>query len=350
MAAQISLGLDLGSSAIKVVKLERALANLPARVAVAATIPVPLGSTLSEATADRDMIAVRLKKVINDSHVVSNEVTVALPEPLVFTRVIEVPQLTDNELESALKWQADQYIPLPLSEVTTDYAILSKPDNNKEKMQVLLVAAPLSVIDRTKKMLAQANLEPIAIETEIIATLRSFTAQDNHQAVMMIMDCGASKTDFSIVESGILLFTHTTGLAGEAITRAISSAFNFERLQAEEYKKVYGLDESHFQGKVFMAIKPIVDSIVEELRKSIAFYQEKNAAKPVKTVILTGGTALLPGLVRYITNALSIEVQIGNPWSGLTLDQASILTLPANNYPLFSVATGLALRSLTQDQ
>lgn len=347
MAAQISVGVDLGSSAIKVVKLERQQANGSIHLSIAASIPVPLGATLSEAAAERETIAVRLKKIFSDMHIGNTQVTIALPEAQVFTRVIEVPVLSESELESALRWQADQYIPLPLSETTMDFAILTKPKDDKGKMQVLLVAAPLTVIDRTISLLSKAELEPAAIETEVIAGIRAFTFKELRSQVVMIVDSGATTTNFSIVSSGILLFTHSTALAGEAINRTISSAFNFEHAQAEEYKKVYGLDPQHFQGKVFSAIKPIVDSIVEEIRKSMIFFQDKNSNQSIKSIILTGGTALLPGLVPYIANALAIEVQIGNPWSPpIVADTTSVLTVPPRDMPIFGVATGLALRSL----
>lgn len=347
MAAQ-TVGLDLGSSAIKVVKLEQERKDGPIRLISASAIPIPLGGVLSEAQNDRGAIAASLKKLLQDMHVDMREVTVALPETQVFTRVIEVPQLSEKELESALRWQADQYIPLPLSEVTMDFAVLSKPENPKGKMEVLLVAAPLTVIEKTMNMLAQADLTPVAIETEIIACIRPLNQKMAQDSVVMIIDSGATTTGFSILKGGVLLFTHSTSIAGESITRAISTAFNFEHTQAEEYKKVYGLIEQHFQGKVFASIKPIVDSIIEEIRKSILFFQKRNAAAPVKTIILSGGTALLPGLVAYTANALGIEVQIGNPWELITLDERSTIALPKGNDPIFSVATGLALRSLIE--
>lgn len=347
MAAQ-TVGLDLGSSAIKVVKLEQEKKDGPIRLVSASSMPIPLDGVLSEAQNDRGTIAASLKKLFQDMHIAMQEVTVALPETQVFTRVIEVPSLSDNELESALRWQADQYIPLPLSEVTMDFAVLSKPENQKDKMVVLLVAAPLTVIEKTTNMLSQASLTPMAIETEIIACIRPYNHENNKDSIIMIIDSGATTTEFSILKGGILLFTHTTSIAGEAITRAISAAFNFEHSQAEEYKKVYGLDERHFQGKVVAAIKPIVDSIIDEIRKSILFFQKRNNAGSVQSIILSGGTALLPGLVSHLANVLGIEVQIGMPWKMITVDEHSTVTMARTDDPIFTVATGLALRSLIE--
>lgn len=344
MPGTSAVGLDLGSSAIKIVRLERDKNNSPLHLVAAAMVPTPAGGLTSEVASDQELVAIAVRKLLNDMHIVDNEAFVALSESFVFTRVIELPLLSEAELESAIKWQAEQYIPLPLSEVTLDFVILTKPKDSKAKMQVLLVAAPLRVIERTLKMLELSQLTPLALETEIIASVRTFGIHQPRDGVTMIVDSGAITTDLSIVANGSLLFTHSTSLAGEAITRTIATGFNFERSQAEEYKRVYGLDEQHFQGKVRATIKPIVDTIVEEIRKSLAFYQEKNPNLPVKTIVLSGGTSLLPGLVGYLASVLGVEVQLGNPWNGILIDSTSVITVPPHDAPIFGVATGLALR------
>lgn len=350
MAHQLSIGLDLGSSAIKLVQLEREKKGSAIRLVTAAMVPTPSLFVSGGGTSEQEIMAVVLRKLFHDVHITTKEVTVALSESLVFTRVIELPFLSDAELASAIRWQAEQYIPLPLTDVTMDHIIVSKPADGRGNMRVLLVAAPLRVIERTLKMLELAQLVPLALETEIIATTRAYSDRQARESVVMVVDSGAITTDISILVRGTLMFTHTTSLAGEAITRTVASGFNFEHAQAEEYKKVYGLDERHFQGKVRATIKPIVDSIVEEIRKSVAYYQEKNPATSVKSIILSGGTALLPGLVGYIADILGIEVQLGNPWSDVVIDPLSVITAPPQDAPIFGVATGLALRPLLTEE
>lgn len=346
MAGQTSVGVDLGQSAIKLVKIERVKSDAPIHILTASAVPTPPSGLNSDSTNDQELVAIALRKLFKDARVGMKEVNIALSESYVFTRVIELPLLSDSELESAIRWQAEQYIPLPLSEVTMDHTVLARPKDSKGKMQVLLVAAPLRIIERTLKILELSDLTPVALETEIIASARTYSAFHTDETTTMIVDSGSVTTDISVISGGTLLFTHTTSLAGEAVTRTIASAFNFERAQAEEYKKVYGLDEVHFQGKVRTTILPIINSIVEEIRKSVAFYQEKNPTKPIKSIVLSGGTSLLPGLVGHVTNILGIEVRLGNPWEGVVINESSIITVPPHDAPIFGVAMGLSLRSI----
>lgn len=339
-------GLDIGTSSIKVVQLVKdGKLNKLAAIGSATT---PLRGLASESELDHRTMAEIIKKLVQDSKITSDSVVTALPEAQVFTRVIEMPALSDQEVASAIKWEAEQYIPLPLSEVTLDYQILHMPKEKtpEAKMDVLLVASPTILINKYLRVLEMAELSPLALETEIIAISRTLVGNVSNSPTTILINIGASTTDIAIVQEGLIIFTRSIATGGTALTRAIATELGLEMTQAEEYKKSYGLDKSRLQGKIVLALKPIFDVIVNEIKRALNFYSSRWPSMPIKRVVLTGGTARLPGIVIYLAESLGLEVQICDPWFSITKDEriAQILTEEA---PTYAAAVGLALKNLS---
>ncbi len=334
-------GLDIGSHSIKLIELARD-GNQVALIA-AGSMPTPPKSLSSSLQADAEALAVALKQLIRSTGTRTRTVNIALPESKVFTRVIEVPQLSPRELTSAIKWEAEQYIPLPLDQVNIDFTVVDDgKKSGSNKMEVLLVAAPKALIDRYINIIELAELTVENAETEIISTSRAIARSLPNVRTVMVVALGAQSTDIAILRSGVLMFTRSVNAAGEAITRSIAQNLDFNLTQAEEYKRAYGLQQDKLEGKITAAAKPIMDSIVQEVKRAMAFYSEKYKEEHVDTVILSGGTSRIPGMVIYLAQALSCEVQLANPWVGIAKDaRFNILNTEGAN---FSVAVGLALR------
>lgn len=336
-----TLGIDIGSHSIKLIELQME-GNQIALVA-AGSMPTPPKAMTSTIPADFEAVAVAIKQLVKDTGTKSREVAIALPESKVFTRVIEVPQLSTRELTSAIKWEAEQYIPLPLDQVNVDFTILRDSQaTGTNKMEVLLVAAPKALMDKYLSIVEMAGLTAVTAETEIIATSRAVARSIPNVKTVMVVSLGAQTTDISILKSGILTFTRSVSAGGDAMTRAIAQNLDFNQTQAEEYKRTYGLQSDKLEGKIVNAAKPIMDTIVGEMRRSIAFYEEKYKDQHVETVMLCGGTSRLPGMVIYLAQSINFEVQLANPWIGIMRDpRFNILNAEGPN---FCVAVGLALR------
>ncbi len=334
-------GLDIGSHSIKLIELARE-GDQVALVA-AGSMPTPPKALSSTLQADTDALAVAIKQLIHSTGTKTRTVNIALPESKVFTRVIEVPKLSPRELSSAIKWEAEQYIPLPLDQVNVDFTVLD--DGKKSgvnKMEVLLVAAPKALVDRYVSIIEISELNVVSAETEIIATSRAIGRSLPNVRSVMIVSLGAQSTDIAILRTGILMFTRSVSAGGEAITRAIAQNLDFNMTQAEEYKRAYGLQQDKLEGKITTAAKPIMDTIIQEVKRAMAFYSEKHKDEHVDTVILSGGTSRLPGMVIYLAQALNCEVQLANPWVGIAKDaRFNVLNTEGAN---FSIAVGLALR------
>jgi len=334
-------GLDIGSYSIKAVQL-RKIQDKYQLVALGSAPSTPKGLA-SEAESDLTALAENIKKLHQEARVTTKNVISALPEDQVFTRVITLPKLSEEELTSALKWEAEQYVPIPLSEVTLAHQVIGETtQDTRQKTEVLLVAAPNRLIDKLLKVLKTAGLNPVSLETEILAMSRSLVAPDSEAT--LLVDLGARATDIAIVEKGQVVFTRSISTAGEALTRAVAGALGLEAGQAEEYKKAYGVDPGKLEGKVSQAIEPILEVIVKEMEQAIQFYQQEKE-KTVKRIVLTGGTAILPEVITLLAKKLTFETQIGDPFSRVVEDSL-LAKMPKNDLPFYAVAVGLAMKEI----
>src|SRR5581483_1707538 len=267
MAAQI-FGLDIGTEAIKIAEVK--LISGKKELNSLGSAPTPSRGALSESESDQYALAESIRNLVREAKVSTPYVVASLPESQIFTRVIEMPSLTDSELQSAIKYESEQYIPIPLSDVKLDFEVISRPQNGEDKkMDVLLVAAPNVLINRYLKIINMAGLKPHALETEITAAVRSLLTNSQFAPTTLILEIGATTTELSIVSDKKIVFTRSIATGGAAFTRAVAQDLGFEPDQAEQYKRTYGLDSTQLEGKITAAIKPIFDVITGEVKRAL---------------------------------------------------------------------------------
>ncbi len=336
-------GLDFGDQEAKIVYLSEAGSGFKLVSFGAAKPPARLAGTGDG--FDFEELANFLKKTVKDLGISTKKVVMSIPESEVYTRVIETPVISDSELESAISWEAEQYVPIPLSEVLLRHVILSKPSQDAvgAKMDVLLVAAPNAVIERYLKIAKMSGFELIGLESVILAVSRALVGNDPYSPTSMVISFGGATTDLSVVKKGNLSFVRSLATGGDAVSRAITANLKLDSNQAEEYKKTYGLDPTKLEGRVNMAIAPVIDIIIAEVKRAIAYYQSKKPDDPIKRAVLVGGMAKMPGLVNYLGQALSLEVQIGDPFANIQKNEKQISEL-GDNLPIYATAVGLALK------
>lgn len=338
-------GLDIGSFSLKAVELEKTgdrfkLLNFGNLIA-------PPGVSLSESELDQKKLAESIKQLIKEAHIRSRFVVTAFPESQVFSRVIELPKMTEEQLAKAIQYESEQYIPMPISEVRLSWQLLrEKEANDSSRIKVFLTAAPKTLVDRYLNILRGAGLEPLVFETEILSVKRS-VLEGLEAPTTLLVSIGASTTDLCIVSEGVIRFSRSIGTGGVALARSIAQELGFEMTQAEEYKKSYGLLPDQLEGKIMQIIKPVFDVIVSEIEKAILFYQTKNSLNPVRRVVLVGGSAMLPGMIVYLAENLGLEVQIGDPWVRVeaSVETKKELAHP-DNQAKFALAAGLAMRNI----
>lgn len=335
-------GLDIGSHNLKIVQLTKS--GKQYRLVAFGSGPSTQKGLGSEADADLTALAEAIKKLHQETKISTKNVTTALPQDQVFTRTVNLPPLSEEELRSAIKWEAEQYVPIPLEEATIAHQVVGQIKiDTQQKTQVLIVAAPKRLVNKALKVLKTAGLNCVGLETEIVAVARSLVAPGGDSA--LIIDLGAKATDMAVVENGLVVFSRSISTAGEALTRAIASSLGLDPTQAEAYKKAYGADPQKLEGKVREAIGPILEVVVKEVEKTVEYYRSETK-KTVNRVILSGGTAGLPEVVSLMASKLSLEIQIGDPFDQVTMEEALKKRLSQVQAPFYAVAVGLAMKNL----
>ena len=338
-----SIGLDIGSTKIKAISVSRLNNNL--HLDAFQLAPAPAKGMLSEASADEEEMAAVLKKTVDSLKVNSKNVNIALSDSQVYTKVIEMPLLTDKELSLAIYWEAERHIPVALSTITLVWSVLKRPSNSSkdEKMQVLIVGAPTTLINKYQKVIQMAGLSINSIETETLAIVRVLAA--NNLPPTIIVSIGAINTSLAIIKDGILVLTYLIPTGGNAITRSIEADFGLTQSQSEEYKKTYGFSKTGAGKKVGKSTEPILSSILLEIKKALAFYSQKYKDEAIiQQVLLSGGTAKLPGIDLFFAENLGIETVVANPWKIFANQQIPPDLL--NDTVDYTIALGLAMRDL----
>ena len=333
---------DFGSNTIKIVKLKDVEKN-PSVVSFGST-PMPKGAYSSESEQHKKEISVALKSLVKDLGLNTNNVATSLPDTSIFTRIVKIPAKKESDLEEAVFWSSKRNIPISLEDVQIDWSIVNvteSPDGMNQ-YDILLVAAPKLLINRYIDILKMAGLNPVFIETESLSLVRALSST-NETSPSIILDFGYSYIEIVVEFNGNLLFNQTISTGSSVITKAIAQEFNLEDVQAEEYKKSYGLDPNQLEGKIYKTISPIVESIVNEVKRIINSYKSTNIGALPTKLTLVGNGSMIPGLVLYLAQNLSMEVEVGNPYSKVYIDQKLKDKMP-NLLPGYAVAMGLALK------
>lgn len=305
----------------------------------------PASGIISEAAVDQQQMAQAIRDMVTDGKIGVKKVHIAFADNQVYTKVIDMPSLSDKELSSAIRWEAEQHIPAPLETVTLDYKILRRqtPDKTGASiMQVLLVAAPIGLIRRYEKIITLSGLSIASAETEILSVIRSVVIGDNYPT-SVIVNINSTSTTLAIVQANTLVFTYLMPLGSDALDRAIAAEFGFSLDQAEEYRRAYGVSEETFGGKLSRAMEPILQSLLSEVRRALTFYNERfKNTYPIYQVVLCGGAARLPGMSLFFVENLGIETVVANPWTSLGI--AAVPKEVVDSGPEYSVVVGLALK------
>lgn len=335
------VGIDFGNHSVKAIELDGINSKTPSLTNFGSQ-PTPHGVINSGDKQHQQQLADALKALYSASKIKNKKVVFAIPESAVFTRFLELPGIKDAEIEQAVFYEAKQYIPIPIEDVQLSFLKIGF-NQDKNAPRILVVAAPRKIVDIYLNVSQLAGIEPIAVETESVAMGRAMfrATQEKH---LVMLDFGAQTTDMSVMVDGNLVFSQSISIGSDSLTQAIVNQFNFEYTQAEEYKRNYGLVADVLEGKILTALKPVMDSIITEVQRGMEFYKSKTLMASPKNFLLNGDGALLPGLGEYISNSLSVQAQIADPFTNIKMADKFAQVIDKSK-PSFSVSVGLALKS-----
>ena len=340
------VGLNIGKKSFKAVEIEDRKGKLILNNFGTYTNPKTLSG--SEALDDVNAIASSLSEFFSETGFSTSDVILSLDETYVFMTVVKMPIMSDKELKSSIKYEAEQHIPFPLNQVNVSFQKLDENFSEKGKMAVQIVAARKNIVDKYIEIVKKAKLVPKAIEPETVALGRALGDSAEYPSGTMILEMGFGTSLIVVCYGGHVRFTRSIPIGGDLMTKTIMQQLTLDHSQAEEYKKVYGLDEFQGEGKVAHAVSPVMDNLVAEVQRAIVFFTNHNPSANIKRVVMSGGTALMPNLLSYVANKLNLEVLLANPLNDIEISprlekrKQSLIEDAAS----YSSAIGLALRGV----
>ncbi|MBP9827777.1 type IV pilus assembly protein PilM [Patescibacteria group bacterium] len=359
------VGVDIGTSGIKMVELtpEKGRPKLSTYGYSDEKTPSPVAPQYID---NPEAAAEVLRSVYKEGRFRATKAVAALPGSEVSHAIITlpVPRSAKEDLKPLIEAQARKFLPLPLEEMILDSQILDKnllpkdeksvaaqadlemASGNRKFIRVLVTGAPKTLVTKYVAAFKAAKLELTSLETEVFAVTRSLVGKDKSR--IMIVDIGAHRTNITIVDQGVPYLSRGIRSGGAAITQALASGMNTAFDEAESMKRDLGFrQDAGLPKPLEEALKPIV----HEMKYAIQLYadQEFHENKSVEKVILTGGSALLPGLVDHFVRELGLNVYIGDPWARIAspMEARGVLEEVGTR---MAVAAGLALRAFDTDK
>lgn len=334
-------GLDFGNSSIKAVQ-SNPLGSKASNLLAVGLVQNPAGSVdfLNKAVCEK--LAPAVKQLIGEAGIRDKRAVVSIPESKVYSKIVMMPAMSEAELSSAVAWEAEQFVPVPVDEVEIDYSIVKKVAGREGGILVYLVAAPKKLLQAMVDFLLSIGIEPIAIESEMVAVSRALTFGGIGEGSSLLVHIGALSSVMGIVEEESLMFSHYLNTGGVALTRAVSQSLSLPIAQAEEYKRTYGMDPKQLEGKVREGLLVVMEGMANEMQKAMEYHATENGSQ-VRRIILSGGGAYMPDLGAYLGEKFAgIEVVLGDPFS--KAKARGNLAIPQER-AAYVVAAGLSLRT-----
>jgi len=334
-------GLDLGTTSIRAVQLK---GSGPLKTLYKyAQAPIEPTLTQSDAEVDKQKLAKAIHDLVASVGIETKRVAVNIPSGQVFSSVVEMDRMPEDELAKTIQYQAGSFIPMPIDESKVDWAVIGDSPADPKKVEVLLSSVPNKYVEQRYAMLEAAGFRVVAFEPDSMALMRAIVPTDATNP-QMVLDIGRLATDLIITMNGNPHLTRAIPAGTNAFIKAAAGALNIDEAQASQFIYKFGLGKDKLDSQVYNAIMPSVETLMVDVEKSIKYFQNRYPNSKIERIIVTGGASSIPELPLFIANRFGMNVEVGNAWRNVSYPPAKQNELLAvSNH--FGVAVGLAERT-----
>ncbi|OGZ66410.1 MAG: hypothetical protein A3C50_02600 [Candidatus Staskawiczbacteria bacterium RIFCSPHIGHO2_02_FULL_43_16] len=339
------VGIDIGTSAIKIVEISRwgkgkTLENYGHITSDSIYKDSPLAVDRGSRALSRDFVPLAIKGILQEAKIKTKEAVFSIPDFYTFCTSFDIPPMPQKEIAGAVQYNASQYVTLPMKEVTLDWKIISGAPNGSTPLKIFLVAVPNQVIQEYQAIAKEAGLELYAMEAEATAISRALAR--GSKKTICLMDIGVQSSTVNIIDDGVLKRSYSFNFYSGQLAKTVSGALGVGLPEAEKIKNKDGINSPN--NTIGEALRLLVDPLVVQLR-SISSEFTQSEQKEVQEIYLTGGTANLPGLKEHINQKLGKTATVPNCFSDFLYPPILEDKLRAMS-PGFSAAMGVAIGGL----
>ena len=338
------VGLDVGSSTIKVVELKKKGGQI--EVAHLGLEPLPSDIVVDSMIVDSGTVSSAISKLFLDNQIKTKGVATAVSGHSVIVKKISLPSMSDQELAETIEKEAAQHIPFDLADVSLDYQILTD-EVGSPQMDVLLVAVKKDKILNYTNVLSMSGRTPAIVDIDALALQNcyEYNYQPASGQVVALLNLGASVMNINIVKGTTPLFPRDVSVGGHQYTDSLQKELDLSFEDAESLKlgnKVGTVSEDAKQP----ILQQVTEIIVLEIQKTFDFFRASAAGEHIEKIYLAGGSSKVQGLVEALRQEFSMPVELLNPFQRVTPPaDGHGAELVEQNPGQMAVAVGLALRS-----
>lgn len=349
MAKGNLIGLDIGSSSVKVCQLKESRRTY--QLQSFGMIPLPPEAIVDGSIMNQSAVVDAVRELIASQKIKTKDVAVSVSGHSVILRKINLPVMTREELDESIQWEAEQYIPFDINDVNIDVSILND-HNDQGQMDVLLVAAKKDMINDYVNVVREAGLLAQVVDVDSFAVQNAFEINYNLPVgeTVALINVGASVVNINVVHSGVSAFTRDIAQGGNQYTDEIQKQLNVNFDEAEALKVGGGgSDDAVVPQEVERVMQQVSETIANDVQRSLDFYAATAADASINKIYLSGGCAKVPALSRAVEAKTGVAVETVDPFKNVDVAARGLdpnfLRLHA---PVAAVSVGLALRSLEE--
>lgn len=339
------LGIDISSTSVKLLEISRN--GQQYKVESYSVASLPPNSVIEKNIVELEGVAESVQKSYDRSRTKLKTAAVAVAGSAVITKLIDMPAgLNEDNMETQITLEADQYIPYPLDEVAIDFEVQGEVEDNPEQVEVLLAACRRENVDLRVDALEMADIQTKVVDVEAYAIERSFELirpqlDCDEDSAIAIVDIGSTMTTLSVLVDGQTVYTREQLFGGRQLTEEIQRRYGLSLDEAGLAKKQGGLPDD-YEPEV---LEPFKDAVVQQITRSLQFFFSSSQYNDVDYIVLAGGVASMSGLVELVHEKLGTPTAVANPFSSMSLASKVDAMALSNDAPSLMIACGLALRS-----
>jgi type IV pilus assembly protein PilM len=331
-------GLDISDSSIEALEIKKSFSHY--QIKSYSRIKLESGLVSDGIILDSEKLAAKIRNLLEQAKpqkTSTKNVALCLPESRIYSSLIRLPiTIKEKELAEAVNNQIPEVLPIEEGTVVTSW---QKIGSNSQEQEILIAAIDNNILKSYIMLAKNLGLKIVSLEMESLATGRAIIEEVKNNEGVLLLDIGARTSNITVFDNHGLYSTYSIKIAGQNFTEAISKAKNISLIEAEKFKvkqeKVADLPE----------LKPFINELIAEIKKTIDHFEEKSG-KNITQGYIVGGSALLDGLLEYLSSALGIKLQLGNPFT--KIENHDIISNEKEKV-LFATVMGLAKKAADKD-
>jgi type IV pilus assembly protein PilM len=350
-----AVGVDIGSSSIKVVQLKKKGDKIVLDTYGAISLGPYAEKDIGDVTnLEIPQLKQALSDVLRESSITTKTAAVSISSSSSLIFVLDLPGgIPQKGMDAVVRTEARKYIPVSISEVSLDWWILphvavqndfieGEEAERKSRIRVLVAAIHQGTIEKYRTIISQSGLSCDAYEIEVFSALRGSLRRES--GTIALVDVGAMKTKITTVSRGVVNDVHIVNKGSVDITRILMASLDTSFTNAEKMKHEIGLEAVLGKENIAQSLRPTISFITGEIKQHILQYEQKSN-DVVDKVVLLGGGSLLRGFTEVLQKEISVDVMLSDPFEYVDTP-AFLEDVLEQTGPEFSVATGLALLKL----